>query len=145
MTEPPAARPPLAGGCQCGAICYEISGQPLEVYVCHCRECRKQSASVFGISVWVNRSDFTLLTGTPRFWSRPADSGRVVDCAFCPECGSRVWHEPGGGVQRRAIVIKGGSLDEPVDVGSAMHVWVSRKLPGVVIPEGVTQYPENPV
>jgi hypothetical protein len=145
MTEPAGVRLPLAGGCQCGAIRYEITGQPLEVYVCHCRECRKQSASAFGISVWVNRADFALLTGTPRFWSRPADSDRTIDCAFCLDCGTRVWHEPGGGVRGGAIAVKGGSLDEPVDISSAAHVWVSRKLPGIGIPEGAIRYPENPV
>lgn len=43
-----------------------------------------------------------------------------------------VWH-------RRAAVpefvnIKAGSLDEPIDIGDAVHIWTSRKFPGVVIP-----------
>ena len=48
----------LAGGCQCGAVRYEIRGEPLSLYVCHCRECQKQSASAFGISVIIKRADF---------------------------------------------------------------------------------------
>ena len=31
------------GGCQCGGVRYEV------VFVCHCRECRRQSSSAFGI------------------------------------------------------------------------------------------------
>ena len=46
-------QPPLAGGCQCGAIRYAITAEPGPIYVCHCRECQKQSASAFGISVSV--------------------------------------------------------------------------------------------
>jgi hypothetical protein len=134
---------PMAGGCQCGAVRYEVGGAPLRVYICHCLECRKQSASAFGISVWVRRADFTLLSGAPRVWSRPTDSGRVLDCYFCPECGSRVWHERGGGGSE-FVTLKGGSLDEPADVSAVPHVWVKRKLPGVVIPEGVPQFAENP-
>jgi hypothetical protein len=141
MTEHAGSSSPLFGGCQCGAVRYEITASPLAVYICHCRECRKQSASAFGISVRVKRADFTLLSGAPRFWSRPTDSGRVLACAFCPECGSRVWHERAGGGE--FLTVKGGSLDEPVDLSAAMHVWVSRKLPGVIIPEGVRQFPEN--
>ena len=133
------------GGCQCGAVRFAITEPPQTIYVCHCRKCRKQSASAFGISMWVNRADFALLSGAARFWSRPADSGRVIDCAFCADCGTRVWHEPGGGVRGCAIAIKGGSLDEPIDVGSAIHVWVSHKLLGIVIPDDAIQYPENPV
>ena len=47
MAEEEAIR---TGGCQCGAIRYEISSPPVELYVCHCRECQKQSSSAFGIS-----------------------------------------------------------------------------------------------
>ena len=56
-------------------------------------------------------------------------------------CGSRLWHEgPGWDV----LSVKGGSLDEPVDLATAIHIWTSRKLPGVVIPEGAAQFPEEP-
>jgi hypothetical protein len=82
----------LTGGCQCGAVRYAISAEPLAVYVCHCRECQKQSASAFGISVLVPRDAFRVERGEVRIWSRPTDSGRTLDCMFCAECGSRVWH-----------------------------------------------------
>jgi hypothetical protein len=144
MSDSTAWPLPLAGGCQCGAVRYEIAAPPVRVYVCHCLECRKQSASAFGISVWARRADFALLSGTPRFWSRPTDSGRVLDCAFCPECGSRLWHEYAGG-NSEFLTIKGGSLDAPVDLSAVPHVWVKRKLPGVTIPDGVPQFQENPV
>ena len=134
---------PLHGGCQCGAVRYEIRGQPLAVYICHCLECRKQSASAFGISVRVRRADFVLQSGAPRVWSRPTDSGRVLDCLFCPECGSRFWHERHGG-NTDFVTVKGGSLDEAVDVTGAMHLWVKRKLPGVIVPGGAHQFPGEP-
>ncbi len=54
----------LSGGCQCGAVRYEVQGTPHEIYVCHCRECRKQSSSAFGISVMVRSADVRLLQGT---------------------------------------------------------------------------------
>jgi hypothetical protein len=123
---------------------YEITAAPVAVYICHCRECRKQSASAFGVSVWVRRADFVLRSGEPRFWSRQTDSGRTLDCAFCPECGSRVWHEYAGGASKM-LTIKGGSLDEPPDLSTVTHVWVDRKVPGVTIPDGVRQFPRNPV
>ena len=31
------------GGCQCGAVRYELSGEPLPLVICHCRECQKQT------------------------------------------------------------------------------------------------------
>ena len=47
----------LEGGCQCGAIRYRVTGAPVTFYACHCTECQKQSASAFGLSLWVGRSD----------------------------------------------------------------------------------------
>lgn len=134
--------PALTGGCQCGAIRYEVAHPPHEIYVCHCRECRKQSASAFGISVMVRSADVRLVQGSPRRWSRGTDSGRTLACFFCGECGSRVWH--GEKDRAQEISIKGGSLDEPVDLSNAIHIWTARKLPGVVIPTGVRQFPGEP-
>jgi len=144
MSEKSRPRLPLTGGCQCGAVRYEIAAPPVRVYVCHCLECRKQSASAFGVSVWVRRADFSLLSGAPRVWSRPTDSGRVLDCAFCPECGSRLWHEYAGG-DSEFLTVKGGSLDESPDLSAVNHVWVKRKMAGVIIPDGAPQFQENPV
>ena len=132
----------LAGGCQCGAVRYEIRGGPVSLYVCHCRECQKQSASAFGISVIVKRADFRLTRGEGKVWTRATDSGGTLTCAFCPACGSRVWHEGIGATD--TISVKGGSLDDPPDLRSACHIWTTRKLPGVVIPEGARQFPGEP-
>jgi hypothetical protein len=130
----------LTGRCQCGGVRYEHAGDPVAVYICHCRECRKQSASAFGISVQMPQGEPRLIQGTPKFWTRGTDTGRKLRCAFCPDCGSRLWHESEDGW----VTLKGGSLDQPVDVSNAIQIWTKRKLPGVVIPEGATQYPEEP-
>jgi hypothetical protein len=129
----------LRGGCQCGDVRYESAGEPLALYICHCRECRKQSASAFGISLSMPKAGLRLVRGTPQFWTRPADSGRRVTCAFCPTCGSRLWHE-----QPESLSIKAGSLDEPIDLTRAIHIWTSRKLPGVIIPDDAKQFAEEP-
>jgi hypothetical protein len=76
------------------------------------------------------------------FRIRTADSGNKVTCAFCPQCGSRLWHERTGAAD--TVTIKAGSLDEAVDFATAIHIWTSRKLPGVVIPTGAEQYAEEP-
>jgi hypothetical protein len=71
---------PHRGGCQCGSLRYELRSPPLKVYVCHCVECRKQSASAFGISVIVSSEAFVLTYGAPIRWSRQTDSGRTLHC-----------------------------------------------------------------
>lgn len=121
------------GGCQCGAIRYEVIDTPLRPYVCHCRECQKQSASAFGISVPVPARAFHLVGGTPAVWTRTGGSGALLDCVFCGTCGTRVWHQ--ARADATTIYLKGGSLDEPLDLSAARHIWTSRMLRGVVVPE----------
>jgi len=132
----------LKGGCQCGQVRYELARPPQEIYVCHCRECQKQSASAFGISVTARSADIRLASGRLRSWTRKTDSGGSLTCFFCPDCGTRVWH--GDREREEEVSIKGGSLDEPVDLTGAIHIWTSRKLDGVIIPEGARQYPGEP-
>lgn len=132
---------PLAGGCQCGAVRYQVAAEPVTIYVCHCRECQRQSSSAFGISVIVPAEAFVLQQGSVRTWRRPTDSGGVLECTFCVECGSRICHASPG---EATISIKGGSLDQPVDLTRVKHIWTSRKLAGVIIPDGAAQFPREP-
>jgi hypothetical protein len=133
----------LTGGCQCGATRYECQAEPATLYICHCTECRRQSASAFGMSLEVPRAGFHLTKGAPRFWTRPSDSGGTVRCAFCPVCGSRIWHDSGPDTER--MTIKAGSLDEPIDASRAIHIWTVSKLDGIVIPKNAVQFPKEPI
>ncbi|MBO0740812.1 MAG: GFA family protein [Hyphomicrobiaceae bacterium] len=130
------------GGCQRGAVRYELLAPPLKIYICHCAECRKQSASAFGISLIVRAKSFALTRGSPQRWCRPTDSGRTLDCYFCANCGSRVWH--GDATREETISVKGGSLDDATDVSLAAHIWTSRKLHGVIIPEHAERHAREP-
>ena len=78
----------------------------------------------------------------PKFWSRPTDTGNTLDCAFCGECGSRLWHQRRGSTD--TLSVKGGSLDKPVDLSQAIHIWTSRMIPGIVLPQGAAQFPGEP-
>ena len=132
----------LTGGCQCGGVRYRVDAEPAQIYCCHCTECRAQSASAFGISVIVPPEAVSLTQGSVRTWTRATESGQRLDCAFCPDCGTRVWHvnDPRGAT----LSIKGGSLDDPVDLTKADHIWLAEKLPGVLIPDHVRTWQGEP-
>ena len=83
----------LEGSCQCGEVHYQIKGEPLVLYRCHCTECQKQSGSGFGMSMWVRNDDFKILRGSLKHFHRIADSGGKMECFFCGNCGVRIYHK----------------------------------------------------
>ena len=131
----------LLGGCQCGAVRYQVAAEPIQVYVCHCKECRKQSASAFGISVIVPVDAFNVTHGRVRTWSRKTDTGGELVCSFCGVCGTRLCHAD---ARESTVSVKGGSLDEPPDLADAAHIWTSRAMNGVMIPDHVLRFAEQP-
>lgn len=132
----------LTGSCQCGDVRYQSAGEPGLLYACHCRECQKLSVSAFSLSLLVPRAGFSLTQGMPKAWTRPTDSGQILTCYFCPTCGSRLWHDAPH--EPLTITIKAGSLDQPVDLSNAIHIWTSRRLKGGTIPDKAEQWPEEP-
>lgn len=94
------------------------------------------------ISVVVARAAFRVTQGSPKFWSRSTDTGHTLECAFCADCGSRLWHQSSGAAE--TVNVKGGSLDDPVDLRSAVHIWTSRIQPGIVVADRVLQFPGEP-
>lgn len=134
------------GGCQCGTVRYHITGAPRFNSACGCMSCRKQSGSAFGMSLRVLRSDFVLTKGEVKIWSRPADSGAMVDCAFCATCGTRVLHAPGSAPEYYHV--KPGTLDDPdqfppeywsytansptwVHIDDLKHTWPNQPDPNI--------------
>lgn len=134
------------GGCQCGAVRYRITGAPLTLYACHCTDCQKQASSAFGLSLWVRQSDFQFSSGEPKLWQVTADSGRQKICAFCPDCGSRIYHAFSGDPD--VLSVKAGSLDDTSWLRPVGHIWTRSAQPWVsfegVAPELVcAKEPEN--
>jgi hypothetical protein len=132
---------PLEGGCQCGRVRYRIDGAPLTVIACHCRECQKQSASAFGMTMTVRRDDFRFTAGEPARWQRTTASGGTLGAAFCPDCGVRLFHEPSN---KPTLNIKAGTLDDTSWLKPAGHIWTDSAQPWMRDKlEGLT-YPGQP-
>jgi len=114
----------LTGQCQCGNIRYRINDEPLTLYACHCRACQAQSASAFGLSMLVAVDDFELTAGKLKFWSTTADEGSAKHCAFCPECGTRIYHASDDPTD--SISVKAGSLNNILQLAPVAHIWTKR-------------------
>ncbi|MGK7892664.1 MAG: GFA family protein [Xenococcus sp. (in: cyanobacteria)] len=133
---------PIYGGCQCQKLRYEISVMPLTLYVCHCTECQTQSSSGFGMSMPTPKSGFRLIKGNPKIWSRKSHSGREVQCAFCSECGTRVYHLPSR--NKSVVNVKPGTVDDKKMFEPVGNLWVTSAQPWVSISPEAINFPQQP-
>lgn len=133
---------PLTGACQCRAVRYRCTAAPATIYACHCTECQRQSGSAFGTSMLVPRDAFSFTQGTPRTWTRTSDSGRKVDCLFCPDCGTRLVHLPQH--SPTMAIIRPGALDDTSWIRLVGHIWLRSKQPWFAVPADAITYDQQP-
>lgn len=131
------------GGCQCGGLRYEVSGDPLAVIVCHCSACQRQSGSAFGMSMIVGRDAFRWLAGEPRTFTTLADSGATKLCVFCGGCGGRIYNALSS--LPTVFNIKPGTLDDTSWLEPSLHAWLDSKQSWAPVPDGVRCFARNPV
>jgi hypothetical protein len=98
------------GGCACGAIRYEISGEPIFQNHCHCRDCQHKSGTGHG-SYLTFMSTGVTQSGQAKLWNMVADSGKTKTRAFCPACGSPVYQTYPAAPE--VFTVHAASLDEP--------------------------------
>ena len=130
----------MDGHCQCGSIKFKTPlPAPLEVYICHCTQCRHQSSSAFGISAIFPVFEIQPPhPGAISMFSRPTASGNRLDCLFCCKCGSRLVHKKEGG---QTLIVKGGCLDD-LSLKDAIHIWCKEAI--IDIPAGLQVFDEEP-
>ncbi|MEC7760701.1 MAG: GFA family protein [Pseudomonadota bacterium] len=99
------------GGCACGAVRYETTGQPVKTGLCHCRYCQLRTGSAFGVSVYFPADAVREISGDLRDYTFHTESGRSFTTRFCTTCGTSVFWSlevfPG------LVGVAGGTFDPP--------------------------------
>jgi hypothetical protein len=126
----------LRGGCLCGAVRYETTGEPVNQRVCHCRLCQKAIGAAFNARVLM-RIEHVDVSGPIGVFN----SSEALERGFCARCGSTIFSRRlGAGL----IGMTAGTLDEPALFRPDMHIWTSSKQPWLEIADGLPQYAEGP-
>jgi hypothetical protein len=92
------------GGCQCGAVRYELLQRPHNPHICHCRMCQKQFGNFFAALCSVPKGKLRMTRGTMANFR----SSEKVQRGFCRDCGTPLTYEP---LERNSISVSIGSLD----------------------------------
>ena len=123
MKPPPL---PWDGGCQCGAARYRVVARPVSLYCCHCRECQRQSASAFGMSLRVPPAAIEIDWDALALFVRDPGAPTETPGRFCPACGVRLVH---GARDDETVSLKAGTLDDTSWLRPAAHIFTARAQP----------------
>jgi hypothetical protein len=113
----------IEGGCHCGAIRYQASGDALTHALCHCSDCRKHAgAPMVGWTMYAQTA-VKITKGTPKIYASSAQGRR----SFCPECGTGLFYTnteilPG------IIDIQSATYDHPDAVPPQAHIQTAEQL-----------------
>jgi hypothetical protein len=132
----------VSGGCACGAVRYQYSGEPVFSLNCHCRDCQRESGSAFAAVLGVPKRGFEVTRGNPRHFVVVGDSGKNTTRAFCPECGSALFGIPDSAPD--LITIRVGSLDDPSTFRPGMDIFTSRAQPWDYMNPALPKTPKLP-
>jgi len=115
----------VKGSCLCGSVKYEIKGEGVAFYHCHCTRCRKATGTGHASNLLVSPdTSIHWLQGEELLKRYKVPEAERYFTNFCSNCGSpmpRVVHE------LDAVVLPAGSLDnEPEIMPQARIFWDSR-------------------
>jgi hypothetical protein len=133
---------PYHGGCECGAIRYVVSGEPIVVYACHCTICQTQSGSAFGLGMRVHAKDFQLVAGEMKSFTRQAESGQIFTNSFCPDCGTRIHHHASKAPEH--LSMKPGTLDDTSWLNPSHQVFTRSAQPWVAFDDRTKNFDTVP-
>ena len=126
----------IGGGCLCGSIRYEATGQPYNVTHCHCADCRGSSGAPFVTWASFPRSGFRFTKGQPRELSW---AGRLR--SFCPHCGTPLTFLARPDAEEIDVTVC--SFDEPAAVTPADQIWVDDRLPRIALADNLPRYAQK--
>ena len=123
------------GGCLCGAVRFKAKGEPINVRVCHCRNCQRAMGSPFFARALFPQDALTVEGDTARYASSEA-----TDRVFCKTCGTRLFSWRTNGT---AAGVALATFDDRNAFAPTAHIWVQEKIDWVKLDDGLPHYPER--
>ncbi|MFL5875985.1 MAG: GFA family protein [Solirubrobacteraceae bacterium] len=131
---------PLTGGCNCGAVRYEVTAPLLRASYCHCKRCQRRSGASASANAHPAEGAFRVVQGAEklRMW-QPEGGGEKW---FCGECGSAMFGRNPSHAE--PIGIRMGSFDSGPGIRPSARQFVRFAAPWEPIPEdGLPRFPES--
>jgi hypothetical protein len=127
---------PITGGCNCGAVRFEVS-EPFEASMyCHCTRCQRRSGTAASANARTSPEAFRIVQGDDRLrsWDPPDGAPKF----FCGDCGSALFSRSPGSVGVRL-----GAIDGDPGIRPSYRQYVAYAASWEPIPDdGLPRHPE---
>ncbi len=127
----------MKGGCHCGHIRYEISGDPFDADFCHCRDCQVTTGAP--VSAWMDylKGQIQWTAAEPTEYA----SSETIRRGFCPKCGSSLSYRSTQNPDYLTLSI--ASLDDPNLCKPNYHIHTDSQLSWLKIDDDCKRYPRS--
>ena len=134
----------LSGSCLCGSVSYEISGESMHFFHCHCQRCRKASGTGHASNIIMRPSSVTWTAGEQHLTRYKVPDAKRFATVFCSLCGSLM---PRVAPDNSVAVIPAGTLDNDPGVKPDARIFLDSKTDwscaGDAIPAHQTYPPKD--
>lgn len=121
----------LTGGCNCGAVRFEVTTPLVEASYCHCRRCQRRTGTAASINARAAPGAVRVLTGEDRLSAWKPQDGR--EKWFCVNCGSALFSSDPGFAG--SIAIRMGAFDEDPGIRPSARFFVASAASWEPIPD----------
>lgn len=112
------------GRCHCGAIHYELAGQPNSVAVCHCRDCQRSAGAPMVVWAEFPEPQLRITKGTPK----TINSSGAAMRSFCPDCGTGLFYR-NAEILPGVVEVQASTLDDPGALPPTVQIQTAEQQP----------------
>jgi hypothetical protein len=127
---------PITGGCNCGAVRFEVS-EPFEASMyCHCTRCQRRNGTAASVNARTTPEAFRIVQGEDRIraWDPPGGAAKY----FCGDCGSALFSRSPG-----AVGVRLGTIDGDPGIRPSYRQYTAYAAVWEPIPDdGLPRHPE---
>ncbi len=111
------------GQCHCGAVRYQLSGEPKVVSLCHCRDCQRSAGAPMVSWAMFAETALSITSGQPK----TINSSGTAMRSFCGECGSGLFYR-NAAILPGIVDVQSATLDDPDQLPPSLQIQTAERL-----------------
>ncbi len=131
----------VKGSCLCGAVKYQVTGEPQRFYYCYCSRCRKVTGTEHASNLFLQPAALKWFSGEEQIRVFKVPEALRFTNSFCAICGSRL---PRQGKDSDVVIIPAGSLDDAAPIKPQARIFFGSRASWSCIEGELPAYAELP-